>query len=115
MLYTRVLGGDVGAAQVWFDQHVLDRYRAAPGFRVLRTNSAGRVRSPAGWSLDFGIADADRLVHASAADLAQRVPADERRHWVGHVITPPMSRTFLLMRLGGGACIDDGEIRDWPA
>ncbi len=59
-LYLRVFGGDLGAAQVWFDQRVLDRYRGQAGFRVIRTNTAGRVRAPAGWSLDFGIADEDR-------------------------------------------------------
>ncbi len=114
MLYRRVLGGDFGAAQVWFDQRVLDRYRTQAGGQVIRTNSAGRVRSSAGWTLDFGIADDDRLIHASAADLAQRLPASERQHWVSQMVTPPVSRTFLIMRLGTGACIDDGEVRAWP-
>ena len=112
-LYLRVLGGDLGAAQVWFDQRVLDRYRGAAGFRVIRTNTAGRVRSTAGWALDFGISDEDRLIHASAADLAQRLPPPERQHWVSLLVTPPPSRNFLLMRLGAGACIDDGDVRDW--
>jgi hypothetical protein len=114
-LYLRVLGGDLGLAQVWFNQHVLDRYRVQSGWRVLRTNSAGRVRSPAGWSLDFGIADEDRLIHASAADLSQRLPASERQHWAQHTVTPPVSRNFLTMRLVAGSCIDDGEVRDWSA
>ena len=114
VLYRKVLGGDLGAAQVWFDQRVLDRYRGQAGFRVIRTNTAGRVRSPAGWSLDFGIADDDRLIHTSLAELAQRLPPPERQHWVGHLVTPPVSPTFLTMRLGGGAsCIDDGEVRGW--
>jgi hypothetical protein len=115
MLYARVLSGDLGAAQVWFDRRVLDRYQAQTGFRVIRTNTAGRLRAPAGWSLDFGIADDDRLIHAAAADLAQRLPAPERQHWVGHLVTPPVSRNFLTMRLGAGACLDDGEVRDWSA
>ena len=71
-LYLRVLGGDFGAVQIWFDQHVLDRYRAQAGWRVMRTNTVGRVKSPEGWSLDFGIAEGAPLVHASAADLSQR-------------------------------------------
>ena len=115
MLYLKVLGGDLGAAQIWFDQRVLDRYRAQAGFRVIRTNTAGRLRSPAGWALDFGIADDDRLIHASAADLVQRLPAPERQHWINHLITPPVSRNFLTMRLGAGSCIDDGDVRDWPS
>ncbi len=114
LLYLRVLGGDLGAVQVWFDQRVLDRYRTQAGCQVIRTNSVGRVRSSAGWALDFGIADDDRLIHAPAADLAQRLPASERQHWVSQMVTPPVSRTFLMMRLGGGACIDDGEVRAWP-
>jgi hypothetical protein len=113
MLYLKVFGGDLGAAQVWFDQRVLDRYRAQPGMRLIRTDTVGRLRAPAGWSLDFGIADDDRVIHAAAADLAQRLPAAERQHWIGHLVTPPVSRNFLIMRLGAGACLDDGEVRDW--
>ncbi len=112
-LYLRVLAGDPGAAQVWFDQHVLDRYRRQTGWRVIRTNTVGRVRSPEGWSLDFGIADGDRLIHASAAELGQRLPAGERQHWAQHVSTPPLSRAFLTMRLAPGSCIDDGDLRDF--
>ena len=51
-LYLRVLGGDLGAAQLWFDPRVVERYRARPGWRVMRTDTVGRVRSPEGWSLD---------------------------------------------------------------
>src|SRR5436309_15639019 len=90
-LYLRVLGGDFGAAQLWFDQHVLDRYRALPGWRVMRTNTVGRVRAPE-WSLDFGIADGDAVVHTTASELSQRLPAGERQHWAQHVITPAVSR-----------------------
>ncbi|HYY87411.1 MAG TPA: hypothetical protein VFA49_01350 [Chloroflexota bacterium] len=112
-LYLRVLGGDLGAAQVWFDQHVLDRYRGQTGWRVMRTNSVGRVRSPDGWSLDFGIAEGEQLVHAGASEFAERLPAGERQHWVQHLVTPPVSRNFLTMRLAPGSCIDDGDLREW--
>jgi hypothetical protein len=112
-LALRVLGGDLGAAQVWFDRHVLERYRTLPGWRVMRTNTVGRVRSPEGWSLDFGIAEGEQLVHASTADLSQRLPANERQHWAQHTVTPALSRTFLTMRLAPGSCIDDGELRDY--
>src|SRR5438067_7510720 len=82
-LYGRVLGGDLGAAQLWFSAALLDRYRGSSGFRVMRTNSVGRLQSIAeGWSLDFGIAPDDEVVHASVADLAQRLPATERQHWL---------------------------------
>jgi hypothetical protein len=114
LLYRRVLGGDTGLAQIWFGSRVLDRYRAQAGVRVIRTNSAGRIRVQGGWTLDFGIADDDRIIHVSAADLAQRVPAADRQHWLDHMITPPVSGTFLVMRLGAGHCMDDGDVRDWP-
>jgi hypothetical protein len=109
----RVLGGDPGAAHLWFDQHVLDRYRTQPGWRVIRTNSVGRVRSPEGWQLDFGIAAGDELVHATAKELSERLPATERQHWAQHAVTPVASRNFLTMRLAPGSCIDDGDLRDW--
>ena len=112
-LFLRVLGGDLGAAQAWFDQRVLDRYRAQAGWRVMRTNTVGRVKSPAGWSLDFGIGEGDAVVHTSLVDLTQRLPASERQHWAQHLITPAVSRAFLTMRLAPGSCIDDGELRDW--
>ena len=112
-LYLRVLGGDLGAAQLWFDPRVVERYRARPGWRVMRTDTVGRVQSPDGWSLDFGIARADQLLHASAVDLNQRLPATERQHWAQHSVTPAVSRTFLTMRLAPGSCIDDGELRDF--
>src|SRR5689334_19406310 len=113
MLYRRVLGGDAGLVQVWFTSNVLDKYRGTSGFRVLRTNSAGRLRSSGGWTLDFGIADDGRLIHVSAADLAQRVPTGDKPHWLAHVATLPVSGTFLVMRLGAGHCMDDGDVRDW--
>jgi hypothetical protein len=112
-LCLRVLGGDLGQAQLWFDRAVLERYRALPGWRVMRTDTVGRVRSPEGWSLDFGIAEGEQLVHAGAADLSQRLPATERQHWAQHTVTPAVSRTFLTMRLAPGSCIDDGDLRDF--
>src|SRR5947209_5460376 len=112
-LALRVLAGDLGLTQLWFDQHVLDRYRQQAGWRVIRTNSVGRVRSPDGWSLDFGIAEGEALVHTTTADLSQRLPAAERQHWAQHLRVPPVSRTFLTMRLAPGSCVDDGDLRDW--
>jgi hypothetical protein len=113
-LTLRVMGGDLGAAHLWFNPSVLDRYRELTGWRVMRTNTVGRVRSPEGWSLDFGIAGGDSLLHTSAKELSERLPASERQHWAEHVVLPATSRNFLTMRLAAGACIDDGELRNWP-
>ena len=109
----RVMNGDLGAAHLWFAADVLQRYRELPGWRVMRTNTVGRVRSPDGVSLDFGIALGDSVVHASAADLAQRLPANERQHWAQHMRVPTASRNFMTMRLVPGSCIDDGDLREW--
>jgi hypothetical protein len=114
-LLVRVFGGDLGAAQLWFDQSVLDRYRTLAGWRVMRTNTVGRIKSADGWSLDFGIAPGDQIIHASAADVAQRLPASERQHWAQHAVAPAVSRTFVTMRLAPGSCIDDGDLRDFTA
>jgi hypothetical protein len=81
----------------------------------MRTNTVGRVRSPEGWQLDFGIVDAERLLHTSAKELSERLPATERQHWAQHVILPAASRNFLTMRMAPGSCIDDGDLREWPA
>jgi len=112
LMFAKLFRGDLGSTQVWFDARVLERYRQQNGVRVIRTNSAGRIRSQA-WSLDFGIAGDDGLIHAAAGDLSQRLPESEREHWRDHAEGLPLSRNFVLMRLGGGACIDDGEVRDW--
>ena len=112
LMYRKVLAGETGLAQVWFRSTVLDRYRTLNGYRVIRTNSAGRIKAPGAWTLDFGIAD-DALIHVSAADLAQRLPAADRQHWLAHIFAPPVSGTFLVMRLGAGHCMDDGDVRDW--
>jgi len=113
-LFVRVLGGDLGAAHLWFDQHVLDRYRDLPGWRVMRTNTVARLRSPEGWSLDFGIAEGEELIHTTVSEVSQRLPQTERQHWAQHVVTPAVSRNFVTMRLAPGSCIDDGDLRDWP-
>jgi hypothetical protein len=112
-MYRKVLAGETGLAQIWFRSAVLDKYRGLSGYRVLRTNSAGRIRAAGGWTLDFGIADDDRLIHLSAADIAQRLPPAERQHWLNHILVPPVSGTFLVMRAGAGHCMDDGDTRDW--
>ncbi len=114
-LYARLLdGADPGTAPVWFSTEVLDRYRRLDGHRVMRTNTVGRLQSASGgWSLDFGIAPGEDLVHATLNDLTQRLPAGERPHWLQHLVTPSVSRNFVTMRLVPGSCIDDGDLRAW--
>lgn len=123
-LTLRALGGFPGVAQVWFRAEVLERYRGAPGFAIQRTDTVGRVRAP-NWRLDFGIAvqrsvvgttasgSSLAVIHASIGDLADRLPESERAHWASHAWVPEASTNFLLMQATKGACIDDGDTRDW--
>lgn len=118
-LIMRALAGTPGLAQVWFDATVLDRYRGAPGYSIMRTDTVGRVRCGS-WRLDFGIAHpgqfgsgAPLTIHASIGDLADRLPEAERAHWAAHAVMPGASTNFLLMQATHGACIDDGDTRSW--
>ena len=105
-------GGDPAYLHLHFEQAVLDRYREGASFSVIRTDTVGRVRKQGGWSLDFGIAPEEDLIHASWADL-QQLPQAEREHWSGYTTLPPSSRMFLSMRLAPGSCFDDGDVRSW--
>ena len=113
MLYRRVLQGATGLAQLWFDAAVLDKYRQSAAYKIVRTNTVGRLRGPQ-WTLDFGIAgEHDSLIHLSAADAAGRIPEGEREHWAAHAASLPASANSLLMQLTRGACVDDGDVRAW--
>ena len=111
LLAHRVLNGDQAQAQVLFDPAVLQAYRDR-GFKVYRTDSAGKLQQPGGWYVDFGIVAGDGVIHTSLANLG-KLPEGERAHWAGFVTWPELSDRFLKMQLGGGSCSDDGEIRTW--
>ena len=105
---------DPSLLQLCFDAAVLEKYRAAPAFELIRTDTVGRIKRQGGWSLDLGIGDEGRIVHATLRDVLEVLPEDEREHWAMHAVSLPLSPTFLQMRLQGhGACIDDGEVRPW--
>jgi hypothetical protein len=98
--------------QLHFESGVLARYRDALGYRLIRTDTVGRVSKEGDWSLDFGITPDEALLHASYADLS-RLPEAEREHWASFATLLPASRMFLQMRLAPAACHDDGEVRPW--
>jgi hypothetical protein len=104
--------GDPVQVQLHFAVTVLDRYREAASFSIIRTDTVGRVRRQGSWSLDFGIAPEEDAIHAAWGDLA-RLPDAEREHWAAHATLLPSSRMFLSMRLAPGSCFDDGEVRSW--
>lgn len=104
--------GKFDAVQLWFEASVLDRYRSNPDCRILRSNSAGRLRGSSGWLVNFGIAPHDSLVHLAINTLAA-LPDLERAHWLTYLVHPPAGQTFLRMSVNPNACIDDGPTRDW--
>jgi hypothetical protein len=113
-LYTDLLQGNKpGKAQFFFLTEVLDRYVADAGYKVIRTNTSGRLSKVGGWSLDFGISgEGDQLIHTAAESFVHRVPSGEREHWLAFAVSLPVSANFIkgLIRPG---CLDDGPIRKW--
>ncbi len=114
VLYRRALmSGDPALVQLAFDPAVLDRYRGDASYRVMRTNTAGRVQKTGGWSLDFGIGEDDRVIHTAWQALIERLPEPERDHWAAHASEPLLSHNFVRMQLSPGSCFDDGDLRSW--
>src|SRR5688572_29049194 len=59
---------DASTLQLHFALAVLDRYRDASGYSLIRSNSVGRLRKEGDWSIDFGISPDEALLHASFQD-----------------------------------------------
>lgn len=97
-------------AQVSVRVAVLDRYLGMSGAEVTRTDSVGRIKT-ASWMLDFGIAPDENSVHVPVAAL-ERVPENERTHWLEHLEDGAWSQNFLKMQ-SAHSCIDDGTFRAW--
>ena len=113
VLLRRALAAEnLATLPVHFEISVLDRYRGAAGFSLIRSNTVGRVKKEGAWALDFGIAPGEDSIQAFAGDLLH-LPPDEREHWAAAAVTLPSSKVVLQMRLAPGSCIDDGEIRKW--
>jgi hypothetical protein len=107
-----LLGPNPDQLTLHFEVAVLDRYRGNSSFSIIRTNTVGRVRKQGGWSLDFGIAPDEDMVHVTYAQLVT-LPEDEREHFAQHACILPASKMFLQMRMTPGSCFDDGELRSW--
>ena len=119
-LLRRVLAsGDGQRLHVRFHATVVDRYRSLPGAALQRTRRVGRGLVANRWSLDMGIVDGDAAppggaeVHVTLADLFERLPEEERAHWLAHLVPQPLSANFLHMKMAAGACIDDGDTAPW--
>lgn len=107
-----LVAADFSNLPLHFEVSVLERYRGLEGYSIIRTDTVGRLRRDGGWSLDFGIAPDETLVHVAIGDLP-RIPEGEREHWAGFAISLPASKMYLQMRLAPGSCFDDGELRQW--
>jgi len=103
---------DTSNLPLHFEAEVLDRYRGIEGYSIIRTDTVGRLRRDGGWSIDFGIAPDETLIHVAIGDLP-RIPPAERDHWAGFATALPSSQMYLQMRLAPGSCFDDGELRKW--
>ncbi len=115
VLVRRLLAGeDLSNLPLHFEPAVLERYRGAPGFSLIRTDTVGRIKKEGAWMLDLGIAPEDGVLHAFAGDLLH-LPPEEREHWASFAVALPSSKMFLQMRLQPAACHDDGEPRRWEA
>ncbi|MEX1022479.1 MAG: hypothetical protein WD058_04960 [Dehalococcoidia bacterium] len=119
-LLRRVLAsGDGRRLHLRFSVAVLERYRAMPQAQLVRTRTVGRVAVPNRWSLDVGIVEdgagveGGAVLHATLGDLLERLPEEERDHWIAHLVPQPASANFLQMKMAAGACIDDGEPEAW--
>ncbi len=115
LLARALAAGDPGCLYVRFRAEVSQRYRERSGAQVVRTRSVGRIAIPGRSSLDVGIAAHEGEVHVPVQDLIERLPEDERPHWIEHLVETPASTNFLSMRQAAGACIDDGETGAWEA
>ena len=113
-LLGRILSrGEPGLYPVRFRAEVVERYRALPDAKLVRTRSVGRVSLPGRWTLDVGIDDAAGEVSVPIRDLVERLPEGERAHWLDHLVEQPGSAVFMQMQFAGEACIDDGEPEAW--
>lgn len=100
--------------QLAFEAAVLDRYRSDAGCEVMRTDTVGRVRKQGAFTIDFGIAPGEAVLHASWQALTAVLPEAEREHWAAHAApATAYSEMFLRMLLSPNSCFDDGELRAW--
>ncbi len=114
LLYRRAFAAqDPLPVQVSFDASVLDKYRGQAGYSLIRSDTVGRVKREGGWSIDVGIGEEGRTVHAALGDIIHNLPEPEREHWAQHAVALPMSEMYLKMRLQPGSCFDDGDARPW--
>lgn len=112
-LINHVLKNDkLGKLQLFFDAGVLEKYNGTDTFKIIRTDTSGRVSKKGIWAVDFGISAEDSLIHITVESFVHQIPEAEQEHWMAYMVTLPASKNFLKGVVRPG-CIDDGSIRDW--
>lgn len=113
-LFADVFQGEkINKVQLFFLSDVLNKFRENDGFKIIRTDTSGRLSKTGGWSLDFGISgEDDRLIHTAVESFIQRIPKAEHDHWLSFLVSLPISTNYMKGLLGPG-CLDDGPIRKW--
>jgi hypothetical protein len=113
-LYEQIAGSEkLEKLQLFFTSKVLDKYLQTGDFKIIRTDTSGRISRRGSWSVDFGISgENDSIIHIPVESLVHRIPDSERGHWLEHGISLPVSGNFLKGLLRPG-CLDDGSIRNW--
>ncbi len=112
-LYEFIVNGKPERVQLFFDVKVLEPYQQLESYKIIRTDTSGRINKRGSWSLDFGISgEDDSMIHVPLDGFINRVPETERPHWLKHVISLPVSSNFIKGLIRSG-CLDDGPIRDW--
>lgn len=113
-LFTDVFRGEkTNKVQLFFLAEVLHKYMENDGYKIIRTDTSGRISKIGGWSLDFGISgEGDCFIHTAIESFTQRIPESEHAHWLNSLISLPISANYVkgLIRPG---CLDDGPIRKW--
>lgn len=112
-LYQRaIVGGRPGSLPLWVAPEVLERYVGQAGVQMVRTDSAGRLKVPGLFALEFGIPPGGGPLQVSVESM-QRLPQEHLKHFLDHLVAPQMNVRFCQMQLQPGSCFDDGEIRPY--
>jgi len=112
-LFTKALkDGQLEKLPVFLEASVLDAYREKDDYKIIRTDTSGRISKPGGWSVDFGISNDDTIIQTTAEGFVHRIPDREKYHWLNHLISLPLSHNFAKGMVRPG-CLDDGDMRSW--
>lgn len=112
-LFSKALkDGQLEKLPIYLDASVLDSYKEKDDYKIIRTDTSGRISKTGGWSLDFGISHDDAILQVTAESFVHRIPDKEKEQWLAHLVSLPTSQNFIKGVIRPG-CLDDGAIRSW--